>query len=169
MSPDPASLGSTPSTVIAGGPANAMDWIGFYAEGRRTIPSSAWCYLNGTKTVPLNGMAGATVGCFVPDAAGRFQARLFLNNTFTKLATSNTITVQVAPPRRPPPAGPSVALTPNPATIGASLSAVVNGGPANTMDWIALYPEGAADNNFIAWCYLNSTKTAPASGLQTQR
>jgi hypothetical protein len=166
MSPDPTTLGSTPSTVVGGGPANTTDWIGFYAAGAPDNTFLAWCYLNGTKTAPASGMTSAAVACFTPAAAGQYQARLFSNNTFTRVATSNTITVQDAPPPPPPPppTGASIALTPNPAMVGATLSATITGGPGNATDWMGLYPEGAADNNFVAWCYTNSTKTAPANG-----
>ena len=52
-----------------------------------------WCYLNGTKTAPSTSVTTATVTCFTAPASGRYQVRLFTNNTVTKVATSNTIQV----------------------------------------------------------------------------
>jgi hypothetical protein len=38
-------------------------------------------------------VTNATVTCFTVPASGRYQVRLFSNDSWTKVATSNTITV----------------------------------------------------------------------------
>ena len=157
LTPDPAAVGTTLNATVTGGPANTTDWVALFAEGASDTSYVAWCYLNGTKTAPVSGVSGATVNCFTANVPGRYEVRFFSNNTFTKIATSNAITV-------PPPAGPSVSLTPNPATVGDVLSAAVSGDPGNATDWVGLYPEGAADKSFVAWCYLDGTKTARTTG-----
>ena len=40
-------------------------------------------------------------------------------------------------------------------------------GPGNPKDWLALYPTGAADGAYLAWFFLNGTKSAPAVGVTT--
>ncbi|PYR65408.1 MAG: hypothetical protein DMF88_19995 [Acidobacteria bacterium] len=62
-------------------------------EGTPDTTFLDWCYLNGTRSAPATGMASATVSCFTAPASGRYQIRMFTNNTFTKAATSNTINV----------------------------------------------------------------------------
>jgi len=107
------------------------------------------------KTVPSPGVTNATVSCFTVPASGRYQVRLFSNNTFAKVATSNTITVS----------GPSVALSPDPAAVGTTLSAAVSGGPGNATDWVGLYLETAPDTTYVDWCFLNGMKTVPSPGV----
>jgi len=93
LTPDPGVAGAPLSAAIYSGPANAMDWVGLFAEGAPDSTYLDWCYLNSTKTVPTGGFMNVTVTCFTPPVPGRYQIRLFSNNTFTKVATSNTITV----------------------------------------------------------------------------
>ena len=155
LTPDPVTAGSTLTATVSSAPGNPTDWVGLYAE---TAPDNTyvdWCYLNGTKTAPATGITNATLTCFTAPASGRYQVRLFLNNTVTKVATSNTITVS----------GPSVAVTPTSAAVGTPLSAAVSGGPGNPTDWVALYLDTAPDTTYVDWCYLNGTKTAPATGI----
>ncbi len=64
-----------------------------YREGSDDTAYLAWCYLNGTKSVPTTAMVNASAPCFAAPAPGRYQGRLFSNNRHTKVAASNTITV----------------------------------------------------------------------------
>jgi phospholipase C len=94
-------LALSPSTVVAGGavsiswtaPAgsSSTDWIGLYKVGAPDSPSLWWQYTN-----------GATSGTFHTTAQGaagtQFEFRYFLNNGYTKTATSNTGTAtSIAP------------------------------------------------------------------------
>jgi hypothetical protein len=93
LSPNSPAVGAMLSAAVSGGPRNATDWVGLYLD---TAPDTAfvdWCYLNGMKTAPATGVTSATVTCFTAPASRRYQVRLFSNNTVTKVATSNTITV----------------------------------------------------------------------------
>src|SRR5258706_14357410 len=65
----------------------------------------------------------------------------------------------------PPPPAPSVVLTPDPATVGTTLTATVTNGPGNATDWMGLFPESGDDNTFVTWCYLSGTKTPPTTAL----
>jgi hypothetical protein len=53
------------------------------------------------------------------------------------------------------------------ANAGGTAAVVVSGGPANTTDWIAFYPVGAADTGYLAWQYLSGTTSPPGVGLST--
>src|SRR5256885_2100047 len=61
--------------------------------------------------------------------------------------------------------GAAVALTPDPATVGGTLTATVSNNPGNATDWVGLYAETAPDNTYLDWCYLNGTKTVPSTGV----
>src|SRR5256885_718447 len=138
LAPDPAIGGSRLTVTVSNAPGNATDWVALYAD---TAPDSTdldWCYVNGTRTAAATGVTNATVSCFTSPASGHYQVRLFSNGTWTKVATSNTITVSG-------PSGPSVALAPNPAAVGTTLSAALSGGPGNATDWVALYLDTAPD------------------------
>jgi len=88
--------------------------------------------------------------------------RFFSNNTFTRLATSPTVTVAPAQPTTVSLNGGSVALT---VAAGATVTVGVTTGPGSPKDWLALYAKGAPDNAFLDWFFLNGTKSAPAAGL----
>jgi hypothetical protein len=132
--------------------------VGLYREGSDDTAYTGWCYLNGTKSAPTTAMVNASAPCFAAPAPGRYQVRLFSNNSLTKVAASNTITV-------PAPAAPAVTLTPDPATVGSTLTAAVANGPGNAADWVGLYREGSGDTAYIGWCYLNGAKSAPTTAM----
>ena len=52
-----------------------------------------WQYLNGTKTAPGTGFTSASLRFPKPTTGGTFEFRLFENNGFNRLVTSETVTV----------------------------------------------------------------------------
>jgi hypothetical protein len=144
--------------TVANGPGNARDWVGLYLSSGSDTALLDWKYLNGTRAVPASGVTSATVAFALPATPGTYNFRFFQNNTYAKLATSPTVTVQ---------AGPSPTLTANPTTVagGGTVQVTVAGGPGNATDWIGLYRVGAVDTGFTDWKYLNGTRTPPATGL----
>ena len=139
---------------IAGGPANPTDWVGLYPASASDTGYVTWQFLNGTKTAPPTGMAAAMLQ-FSPTAPGAYELRFFSSNTFTRLATSSTVTVTSTA---------SVTVS-TPAVTAAPIKFVVAGGPANSADWVALYPAAAADGGYIAWQYMNGRTSTPATGI----
>jgi hypothetical protein len=149
---------------VAGGPANTTDWVGLYLVGAADFPSLAWQYLNGTQTAPGTGVSSATLTFTMPSSPGRHELRFFANNGYTRLAIStNVITTSTG------------ALTVDSSAVGspvtvapsASVTVGVTGGPANTTDWVGLYPIGGANSSYVAWKYLNGTQTAPGTGVSS--
>jgi hypothetical protein len=93
---------SAPSTVAPGtmvnvgvqnGPGSSTDWIGLYASGSADTALLNWVYLNGAQTPPVAGLKTAIVQFTMPSTAGTHEFRFFANNSYTKLATSPTVTV----------------------------------------------------------------------------
>lgn len=162
--PPAASLSESPASVTAGQGASpevtatwssifeptSLDWIALYPVGALDNAFIAYRYTDGTASgsTPLAVPANA--------AAGSYELRLFSNNVYIKLATSNSFTVENPPP----------------ATLGASPGNVNAGDPATAtwsaifsptaLDWIALYPAGAPNNAFIAWRYTDATAAGSA-------
>jgi hypothetical protein len=95
----PASLGASPASVVRGGTVTATwsnvctptvrDWIGIFAPGAPNTSYVAWRYTTGTGSgsVPLTVPASL--------APGTYELRLFANNGYARLGTSNPFTVTV--------------------------------------------------------------------------
>src|SRR5262249_46707169 len=87
-----APAGSPVIATVTNGPGNAGDWAGLYDGSGNAIQ---WQYLNGTHTLPANGVTTATLTFVLPPTIGTYNVRLF-NASYTQVATSATITT-VAP------------------------------------------------------------------------
>jgi hypothetical protein len=87
------SLGSPIGFVVAGGPANPLDWVALYRTTTGDNAYIAWQFLNGAKVAPSTGTSGATLQFVAPITPGTYEIRFFSNNTFLKLATSLPVTV----------------------------------------------------------------------------
>jgi hypothetical protein len=146
LSASPASLYSGHALTAAWdsiAAPTATDWIGLFPTGAADTAFIAWIYTDGNAT----GSGPFTVPATAP--AGTYELRLFANNSSTKLATSNTVTVQ-----GPPPA--NLAASPSTVFVGGAITAAWDSILAPTAtDWVGLYAAGAADNAFIAWVYTN--------------
>jgi hypothetical protein len=148
--------GTSIDFVVAGGPANPADWVGLFATSAADTGYIAWQLLNGSTTAPTTGLSGATLRFRAPLVPGTYEARFFRNNTYTRLATSGTVTVTGVVP--------SVTLTSTTVSPGSPIGFVIAGGPANPLDWVALYPTTTGDNAYIEWQFLNGAKIAPSTG-----
>jgi hypothetical protein len=102
-------------------------------------------------------VTAATLTFTAPTTPGTYIFRFFANNTFTKLATSGTVTVQAPTPT-------IVAL---PATVnpGAPITVTVANGPGNPMDWVTLADSTAPDTVYTNWKFLNGSTAPPATGV----
>jgi hypothetical protein len=151
--------GGTLTFTLADGPANRFDWVGLFCPASNGDAGYIdWKYLSNTKTAPAVGLAAATVTMTAPSTVGMScDARLFANDTSTKLATSATVTVTVTP---------TLTMAPVAVAPGGTLTIVLAGGAANRFDWIGLFcPASNNDSGYIDWKYLSNSKTAPAVGL----
>jgi hypothetical protein len=146
--------GATLMATIANGPGNRMDWVGLYAvDGKSELD---WQFLNGSRTPPATGVTAAAVPITMPARAGTYALKLFANNTYTLLATSQTITVSSPP---------AISFTVSATALspGAVVTATITNGPGNATDWVGLYFVGGTTE--VDWKFLNGSKTAPAVGL----
>ncbi len=160
-----AAAGTIVTVDVSNGPANAADWVGFYAVGTADGASLSFKYLNNATTQPVVGSPSALLTFQVPGLGGSYEFRFFVANSFTRLATSTTLVVsapnaQLAVNNVTPPTGVTVA--------GGSIASVgVSNGPANQADWVALYPAGAPANGFVDWRYLSGTTVPPEAGVSS--
>jgi hypothetical protein len=165
VTPSGTGLSASPSPVNAGDPVTAtwahivsptpFDWVGLYGLGSDpdTAPL-AWAFTNGNAdgslqlTVPIGAASGDL-----------YELRLFANNTYTRLATSNSFSVNAS--------AATVAASPNPVAAGGTLTATWSGiGTPSGTDWVGLYatstdPDTAMVNETTVdgvrnvWAYTN--------------
>jgi CARDB len=165
-------LSASPTSIAPGGTLTASwsgipnptgtDWIGMYTPGAAHTAYIDWIYVSCSKT-PGSPMASGSCPFVVPTSttSGTYQLRLFANNAFTILSTSNNFAVTGLT---------TLTLTASPTSIpaGGTLTASWSGitSPTST-DWIGMYAPGAADTAYIDWIYVSCSKTpggAMASG-----
>jgi hypothetical protein len=157
VTPSTIGTGGIVTVTVANGPGNTSDWIGLYVASAPDTMMLDWKYLNGMRTAPTVGLTTATVTFAMPSATGVYNVRLFSKDTYVKLATSATITVQNA-------SNSTIAASPAIVTPGGTITGTVSNGPANAHDWIGLYATASPDSIMIDWKYLNGTRTAPTVG-----
>jgi hypothetical protein len=165
-------LTSSPASISVGGTVtaswsgianpSASDWIGLYVPGAANTSLIQWMYVSCSKSTgspKASGSCPFAISASV--AAGTYQLRLFSNNSYTVLATSNVFTVGGASTASSSTGGGAV-LTSSPTyisvggTVTASWSGIAN---PSASDWIGLYVPGAANTSFIQWMYVSCSKS----------
>jgi RHS repeat-associated protein len=151
-----ATLSASPTSVPVGGSTvtaawsaiaspSSTDWIGIYTPGSPDQGSLAWRYTTGA----ASGSVPFTIPASLP--IGTYELRLFANNGYTRLATSNSLVVT----------GGSLSASPTLVAPGADVTANWSGIPSpTTTDWIGLYTPTGPNNPSISWRYT----TGAASG-----
>ena len=123
-----AAPGSNVTVTLAGGFGGGYDWIALAATSAPNTSYVAYTYVG-------SGVTTRTWTVAMPQQTGTYEFRLFLNNGFTRAATSPTVTVVVVP------AGVPVAssLSPSSALAGtAAFTLTVNGSgfaAASVVNW----------------------------------
>ena len=97
-------LTASPATVTGGGSVTASwngiaaptatDWIGLYTPGSSNAAFITWVYVSCSMTPGGVSAAGSCPLTVPTTVAGTYQLRLFTNDGFGVLATSNAFTVQ---------------------------------------------------------------------------
>jgi len=157
------SLGVSPTSASPGGTVTANwsgianptagDWIGLFAQGAADTAFIDWIYVSCSKT-PSTARASGSCALPLPTnlASGAYELRLFANNGFTRLATSNITTVGVG--------GPSLSVSPTSSAPGSTVTVSWSGIANPTAgDWVGLFAQGAADTAIVDWMYVSCSKT----------
>ncbi|HIG29087.1 MAG TPA: hypothetical protein EYQ50_15375 [Verrucomicrobiales bacterium] len=149
--------------TFSNGPSNTKDWVGLYGEGTANSPSIVWLYVDGTQS-GADGLSAGTL-TFVgglPEG-GNYDVRFFENDGYTLLAN---IAFSVGEP------GPSVSTDKSIYDLGEPIVVNFNNGPANLLDWVAIFPEGVSSDEWATnpYLYVDGTQDgeiALASGAVT--
>lgn len=150
---DAATLSESPASVIRGAAVTAT-WSGIATPTARDWITMAVPGSPNTSYVTYRYTGGAASGS-VPFttpwnvAPGTYELRLFANDTFTLLATSNTFTVTL----------PTLTVSAAGALQGGSITATWAVGAPSTGDWMGLYAVGAADTAYQVFRYTGGGAT----------
>jgi len=142
-----AIAGGTVTATITKGPGTPGDWVGLFDASGHPVQ---WRYLNGTQTLPAEGVSSATVALTLPATSGTYHARLF-NASYIQVAASGTVTTSA----------PIVTLGATAGAAGGLVTATITDAPGSNGDWVGLYD---ANGNPVQWQYLNGSHSMPASG-----
>ncbi len=161
--PDPtqASLSVDTTLVEAGAPITVTltdgfggqyDWLAFAAVGD---PDASYIQ---TQYVGA-GVTNTTWTVSAPATPGQYEFRLFVDNGYTRVATSEAVVVDVPPPPPPDPTQPTLTLSTPTVVVGAPLTVTLSGGAGGAQDWLALAEVGSADSTYVQYTYLGADVT----------
>lgn len=148
-----AAPGSPITVTLANGLGGAGDWIGFAATSAANSSYITFTYVG-------TAVTSRTWTVTAPSTPGTYEFRLFPNNTYTRIATSATVTVGAG---APPPTSPAV-ITVSSTTVapGANVTATLTNAPGGQFDWLALAPTSASNSTYTTFTYVGagaSTRT----------
>ncbi|HEY7061858.1 MAG TPA: hypothetical protein VII06_10280, partial [Chloroflexota bacterium] len=116
------------------------DWIALYPAGAADEQYLVYRFTTGTSSGNVPFQLPSTL------APGTYELRLFSNSTWLRLAVSNAFTL------------PSLSVAPTSIQAGGVVTATWSGiSNPSTIDWIALYPAGAADEQYLVYRFTTGT------------
>jgi hypothetical protein len=125
------------------------DWVGIYQKGQTPGPvaSTAWFYLNGSRTAPASAVLNGSLNFTTNLANGEWFAAFFTADGYTEIA-----------PRVPFYVGGTVTLTPTETAYdeGDTVRMDYSGAPGGATDWIGAYRVGThpgSSNPAAVWSY----------------
>jgi hypothetical protein len=150
-------LGAPVTATLTNAPGGSGDWLVLAAT---TAPNSvyvAWTYVGA-------GVTNRTWTQTMPMTAGTYEFRLFLNNSYSRAATSPPLTVVAT-------GSPTLTVSATTVAAGASVTVTLNNGSGGAYDWLAFAPVGAANTNYLQWVWVGAgvttrtwTVTVPSPG-----
>ena len=98
----------------------------------------------------------------MPTTPGEYEIRLFKNGTYTRLATSETITVGDSGGGEPPsgPGEPTIEVNTTSLAAGQTLTVTMTNGPGNLYDWMAVSLVGSPDSSYVRFTYVTRGETS---------
>jgi hypothetical protein len=133
-------VGDVVTVSFTGLPGNQFDWVDVAQAGSPDSSYVQYDYTGGQ----INGSRQYTG---LP--AGMYVARAFLNDTYTKLASSATFTITSGT------STPSVSTSQLTYTAGQVVTANWSGLPGNTHDWVSIAVASSPATSFVKYVYTN--------------
>lgn len=133
-------VGDTVTINFSGLPGNQYDWVAVAQAGSPDSSYVRYDYTGGQ-------VSGSRQYTGLP--AGMYEARAFLNDTYTKLASSATFTINNGS------ISPTVSTSQPSYTAGQVVTANWANLPGNTYDWIAVSVANSPATSFVKYIYTN--------------
>lgn len=127
--------GSLVTTSYSNLPGNPTDWVALSTVGSPDTSFVVWKY--------AQGASGSSSFGNLP--AGTYEARIYVNDSFTRIATSAPFTVSAS-------LTPSVSAT-TPVSANQTISVAWSNLPSNQYDWVAVAPAGSPDTAYLDYFY----------------
>jgi hypothetical protein len=147
--------GSEVTVTLSGGYGGSGDWLALAAT---TAPNTSYLKYTNVGAGVIERTWTVTMS-----SAGTFEFRLFLNNGYTRAATSVPIVVAEGPP-------PVLTVNTTTAAPGTPITVTLTNGRGGSADWMSFAPTGAANNSYVQFVYVGAgvttrtwTVTAPST------
>ncbi len=149
--------GGQVTVTLTNGLGGAYDWLAFAASGAANTSYLQYIYVGA-------GVTTRTWTVTAPATGGTYEFRLFLNNGYTRAATSPPVTVAA-------PASPALTVSATSVPAGGQVTVTLTNGLGGAQDWLAFAATGAANTSYLQYIYVGAgvttrtwTVTAPATG-----
>jgi hypothetical protein len=140
-----ATFGASVTVTLTNGLGGSTDWLAFAATGASNNSYLQFTYVGA-------GVTTRTWTVTVPSTAGTYEFRLFKQGTFTRIATSPTVTV-VTPP------DPVLTVNTTTALAGSPVTVTLAGGHGGAQDWLSLAAVGSSNNAYLQFTYVGAGVT----------
>jgi hypothetical protein len=140
-----AAGGSMVTVTLNDGPGGSTDWIALATTTAANTSYIQYTYVG-------SGVTTRTWTVAMPFTAGTYEFRLFLNNGYTRAATSPTVTVTEPPP-------PVLSVSPASAAPGTPVTVTLTNGRGGSSDWIALARAGSGNTSYVQYVYVGAGKS----------
>jgi subtilisin family serine protease len=148
--------GSAVTVTLTNGAGGSGDWLAFADVTTPNTSALQSVYVGA-------GVTTRTWTVTTPLSGGTFEFRLFLNNTYTRSATSPAIVVS-------PASTPVLSVDATTVAAGAPITVTLTQGFGGATDWIAFAPTGTGNTGYLTWTYVGAgvttrtwTVTAPST------
>ncbi len=151
--------GATSVTVtLTSGLGGGTDWLALASSSSPNTSYVQYTYVG-------SGVTTRTWTVTMPATAGTYEFRLFLNNSYTRAATSAPITVL------PPTTTPSLTVDATTVQGGANVTVSLVNGYGGSGDWLSFALTSAANTSYVRYTYVGTgvttrtwTVTTPLAG-----
>jgi hypothetical protein len=137
--------GTAVTVTLVGGAGGSTDWLALAAVGAPDTSYLQWIYVGA-------GVTNRAWTVVAPSTTGRYEFRLYLNNSYVRAATSPPITVTT-------PVSPALSVDTANVGGGATVTATLANGLGGAADWLALAAVGAPDTSYLQWIYVGAGVT----------
>jgi subtilisin family serine protease len=147
--------GTQVTVTLTGGFGGSGDWLALAATTAPNTSYVQYTYVG----------AGVTTRTWTVtmSSAGTYEFRLFLNNGYTRAATSPAVSVAEGPP-------PTLTVNTTAAAPGTPVTVMLTNGRGGASDWLSFAATSAPNNSFLQFVYVGAgvttrtwTVTAPST------